>query len=359
MFLQSFIIPIIKVTDSCNFSCEYCFYSQRKLASRLMKEDECKKIIKDCFEYNVNNHNERMRVIFHGGEPLLQPQSFYENMVAYEKELAKKVPGFEFYNSIQTNGYLLDDKWADFFLREKFDIGISIDGNAKYNQHFGEHGVIESTERVLNNMAILKNRGIPFGVISVITNKHTENAEALYDFCIEHEIHDLSLNYCYNPESGDTVENEKLITFVKKLFDLYYNGTYELNVREFNETIAKKMGYCTDTCATCDRNNCGQYLAFDVYGNVYFCDTEYDKNSAVGNINEFSLYEILDSYNYLEKVYKCRKVYQEYCKNCHWLSMCGGGCHRYDRVVNGQYENNYFCETHKALCEYIEVCLDK
>ena len=73
MIRQSFVIPIIKVTDSCNYACGFCYYAQRNLRGELMSEELCKKIIHDCFRYNVEQRNYRMRVIFHGGEPLLQP----------------------------------------------------------------------------------------------------------------------------------------------------------------------------------------------------------------------------------------------------------------------------------------------
>lgn len=358
MFLQSFVVPIIKVTDSCNFTCEYCHYAQKHLSSRLMTKEECFEIIQRCFEYNIRNHNKKMRVIFHGGEPLLQPISFYEDMVIFENQLVQTVPDFVFYNSIQTNGYLINEQWVEFFKRSNFDIGISIDGDARYNKHFGKDGVITCTQKVLDNIHLLNSNNIPYGVISVITNQHTASADDLYNFCVENEIHDLSLNYCYNAESDDTVSNELLAPFVTRLFDLYYNGSFELNVREFNEAIARKLGYCTDTCATCDRNNCGQYLAFDVDGNIYFCDTEYKKSTALGNIRKESLYQILDSFKYLEMVYKCRNVYHDFCKKCKWVSMCGGGCHRYDTKCGQEFGHNYFCTTHKALCMHISETLD-
>ena len=350
MINQSFIIPIIKVTDSCNFRCNYCYYAQRHANSRLMTIDEAKHIIKSCFDYNIGFNNNRMRIIFHGGEPLLQPLSFYQRMLEYEAELSQTVDGFEFYNSIQTNGYLIDDEWIAFLAKHEFDLGISIDGYADINQHYGEDGPEACTKKVLDNIRKLNDNGIPFGIISVITNEHTKDPQKMYDFCVENNIHDLSLNYCYSPDTEGSVLNENLIPFVEKLFDLYFSGSYDLNVREFNEFIAKQLGYSTDTC---DRSNCGQYMAFDYLGNAFFCDSEYDKGTSVGNIKSQSLYQIVDSFDYLEKIYNCRKVFNEYCRSCRYLSFCGGGCHRYDLKSENTYTHNYFCDTHKALIDHI------
>ena len=358
MIRQSFIIPIIKVTDSCNYACDFCYYAQRHLNGELMSTDLCKKIIHDCFVYNVEQGNYRMRVIFHGGEPLLQPISFYKEMIAYERELSEKYNGFEFFNSIQTNGYFLNQKWMDFLYEESFDIGISLDGPNDLNCHYGKGGLKESTDKVLNNIKLLNERKIPFGLISVITNKHTSRAKEIYQFCVDNEIHDLSLNYCYNLDTDDTVKNENLIPFLREMFDLYFTGEFELNIREFNEMIAKIMGYCTDTCATCERRNCGQYISFDYVGNVFFCDSGYDKKSSIGNLKSESLYEIIDSSKYLKKIVECRNVFDTYCKKCNEKEWCGGGCHRYDICSGEIYNHNYFCPTHRDLSNYIKNKID-
>lgn len=348
MLLQSFIIPIIKVTDSCNFNCNFCYYAQRNLHSDLMTLDLCKKIIRETFEYNVRNNNSIMRIIFHGGEPLLQPIEFYKELYEYENELSQ-THEMKFLHSLQTNGYNINQDWIELFKLMNIDVGISIDGPAELNCHYNSRGVSECTERVLQNIRMLSKANVPFGVISVITDKHTPYAKEMYDFCVNNNIHDLSLNFCYNNESNSSVSNNGLTNFLIQLFDLYFYGNYELNIREFNEMIAKISGYCTDTCATCNRENCGQYMSFDSYGNVFFCDNAYDKTKAIGNINESSLYDLVDSTTYLTEIISARRNYEINCKKCDVSLACGSGCFRYDDCDG----NNYFCDTMKVICKYI------
>lgn len=114
MINQSFIIPVIKITDSCNYNCKFCYYAQNQLSSDLMDIELCKKIVKEVYDYNVRQSNENMRIIFHGGEPLLQPIEFFETMLEYEKELNKS-NAIRIYHSVQSNGYYLDDNWIRFF----------------------------------------------------------------------------------------------------------------------------------------------------------------------------------------------------------------------------------------------------
>lgn len=348
MLLQSFVIPIIKVTDSCNFNCDFCYYAQRNLHSDLMSLDLCKKIIRETFEYNVRNNNTIMRIIFHGGEPLLQSIDFYKEIFEYEKELSQEHK-IKFLHSLQTNGYNITKEWIELFKLMNIDIGISIDGPEELNCHYNSSGVSKCTAQVLQNIKMLSEANVPFGIISVITDKHTSQPQKMYDFCVKNNIHDLSLNFCYNNESNSSVSNNGLSDFLFKLFDLYFYGSYELNIREFNEMIAKIFGYCTDTCATCNRENCGQYMSFDSYGNVFFCDNSYDKSKAIGNINTSSLYDLIDSTAYLSEIISARRNYENNCKKCDVARACGSGCYRYDDC----YGTNYFCNTMKKICKYV------
>lgn len=78
-----------------------------------MNVDIVKKILEESAEINAET-NQKVKVLFHGGEPLLWGiERFYE-IYEYEKELSDKT-GVKFTNSIQTNASLIDDEWIRFF----------------------------------------------------------------------------------------------------------------------------------------------------------------------------------------------------------------------------------------------------
>ena len=58
-------------------------------------------------------------------------QEFYENIVLIQKEM--ETPNFKFDNSMQTNGTLLTEEYFDFLYKNKFGLGLSLDGPKHLN----------------------------------------------------------------------------------------------------------------------------------------------------------------------------------------------------------------------------------
>lgn len=216
------ISPIIKVTEMCNFDCAFCRYSNHKQNTGIINVDTVKKILRESAEINVKT-NSKVKVLFHGGELLLWGIEHFYEIYEYEKELSDKT-GVKFTNSIQTNASLIDDDWISFFKTSHIGIGISLDGPIGTNAHFSrdESLSFKKTIAVLNK---LKKQKVPFGILSVITNKHIANgAEGFYDFLVENSIKNCGLYYCYNPDDECSVDAEKLGYYLSDLFDLYFDG---------------------------------------------------------------------------------------------------------------------------------------
>ena len=51
---------------------------------------------------------------------------FFEKAMEYQKQYNKH--GIYIYNALQTNGYLIDDRWCAFFKKNHFLVRLSGDG---------------------------------------------------------------------------------------------------------------------------------------------------------------------------------------------------------------------------------------
>ncbi len=112
-------------------ACEYCFYrdeskNREKTSFGNMSEEILETIIKKAFA----EEKTALSFLFQGGEPLLAGKPFFKKIVEFQKKY--NLNGIETYNSVQTNGLLIDDEWCSFFRENHFLVGISIDGTKKY-----------------------------------------------------------------------------------------------------------------------------------------------------------------------------------------------------------------------------------
>ena len=87
-----------------------------------MSDQVLEKYIKN---YINSNPQRQISFIWQGGEPTLCGLDFFKKAVALEQKYAN---GKKIYNSLQTNGLLINQEWCDFFKEHDFLVGISIDG---------------------------------------------------------------------------------------------------------------------------------------------------------------------------------------------------------------------------------------
>lgn len=345
MYLPKSISPIIKVSESCNYSCEFCHYAQNK-QDTFMDLTLCREIMEKAIIYNKEAKNRNIQFIFHGGEPTLCQIDYFKEILEIQSFLKKQYGPFNIVNLLQTNGSLVDDDWIEFFKEYDFRVGFSIDGGPTLNYHY-EEDVNASLDNYRKGKQVIN-----LGLLSVVTDKHITHENEFYDFCIKNEIQHIGLCYCYNEETGHTVQNQCLSEFLINLFDLYFYSEYRIDIREFNNAIEKLLGKGSRLCTMGERQQCGTFLTFDTQGRIFFCDTAYDKNSTIGNIQGNNLHDILLTARYQKTKHDCMEHIINCKKSCNLFTICGGGCYRHDQWVHGQIYNK-FCDCYKLLYQHI------
>jgi uncharacterized protein len=113
---------------ACNLGCKYCFYLSKEnlypaRESPLMTDALLETYIRQLMQSSVGPQAD---VAWQGGEPMLRGLDFFRRSV----ELANRYrqPHQHVLHTIQTNGTLVDDEWAEFFKQNNYLVGISIDG---------------------------------------------------------------------------------------------------------------------------------------------------------------------------------------------------------------------------------------
>ncbi len=101
-----------------------------------------------------------------GGEPTLLGLDFFQRAVLYQRQFAgNKV----IRNTLQTNGTLLNDDWCAFLARERFMVGISLDGpRFVHDLYRPDKRGRSSFDDVMHGLELLKQHGVDFNVLVTV-----------------------------------------------------------------------------------------------------------------------------------------------------------------------------------------------
>ncbi len=118
-----------EVTQACNLRCKYCVYGdfypfQRKHSSKRIEPFVIEEGINYVYELiNARNYKE-FQIGFYGGEPLLY-FDLIKDIVSY---VQKKFKGWKISFYLTTNGTLITKGMVEFFIKNRFNLAISLDG---------------------------------------------------------------------------------------------------------------------------------------------------------------------------------------------------------------------------------------
>ena len=182
---------ILQPTPFCNIDCDYCYLPDRQSTAR-MSLATAQRATARLREDGLLG--ETLTVVWHAGEPLVMPVAYYDEAIA---AIAAAIgPHSRVTHSIQTNATLIDDAWCDLFKRHGIQVGVSVDGpQALHDAHRKTRSGRGTHDRVLRGMARLREAGIAFHAIAVVTPDTFAQADAFFDFFLEQGVTEVGCNF--------------------------------------------------------------------------------------------------------------------------------------------------------------------
>jgi uncharacterized protein len=301
------------------------------------------------------NHNQIFApFLWHGGEPLLCGIDFYEKVIFFQNKY--KTSRHKISNQIQTNGTLINDDWVNFFKKNDFRIGTSIDGPKEIHEVFRPN----SFDRIMNNLQLLKEAGLGFGCICVVNSHNYKFPLAIYDFLKKNLHQSVSIKPCiemakHNQLSEFSVNPIDYANFMIKIFNKWFEeDNPNFIIREFENIIMGLVGEQPTLC--CNRvNGCQRYITINYNGDVYTCDSFVNDDYQeyfFGNIAKESIQEIINS-DGAKKSNSIEIAALLDCSRCEWLNICGGGCVNFHTHLSSQYKQQY-CLSRKMIIEHLK-----
>ena len=364
---------------SCNLACEYCYYLEklqlyRHDARHVMSDEMLERFVK---QYIESQTMQQVLFCWHGGETLMRPLSFYEKVVRLQRQYAQ---GRQIDNVIQTNGTMIDDRWAQFFHDQGWLVGVSIDGPEEFHDEYRRNKAGRpSWRQVMRGINYLNKHQVEWNAMAVVNDFNADYPLDFYQFFKDIGCHYLqftpiverisphpdgrhlaSMADDVQAELADfSVTPEQWGHFLCSVFDQWVrNDVGSTFVQLFDTTLANWMGMEGSLCTMA--RECGHAGVMEYNGDVYSCDHFVFPEYKLGNICDNTLTEMM--YSECQRAFgqnKYRSLPQQ-CKNCHYLFACHGECpkNRFSETAQGEPGLNYLCQGYYRFFEHVAPYMD-
>ena len=363
----------------CNLACKYCYYLEKNNLYQnshrhLMSDEMLEQFTREYIEAQT-----MPQVLFtwHGGEPLMRSIDFYKKALALQKKYAH---GKQIDNVIQTNGTLLTDEWCEFFAKNHWLVGISIDGPQEYHDHYRVTPAGKpSWEKVMQGISLLKKHRVEWNAMAVVNAYNAEHPLEFYHFFRDNGCQYLQftpiVERLTEHEDGRTLASladdreiplaDASVTpaqwgnFLCTIFDDWVrHDVGKTFVEIFDCTLANWMGVLPGICAY--SKECGHAGVMEHNGDVYSCDHFVFPEYKLGNIREQSLIDML--YGEKQQAFSRLKhtSLPRQCKECDMEFACHGECpkNRFEKDKYGEPGLNYLCQGYYQYYSHVAPYMD-
>jgi uncharacterized protein len=351
----------------CNLRCDYCYYLRKTDlypgTSFRMSDETLESYTR---QYIQSQQVPEVNFGWQGGEPTLMGLDFFRKAVAYQQKYAR--PGMKIENTLQTNGTLLNDEWCRFFAKNRFLIGISLDGPREVHDVYRkDKGGAPTFDRVMRGVKLLRKHKVDFNVLTCVSAANVHQPLEVYHF-LRDEISAQFIQFIpiveRDNETGfqeGTALTSRSITgkqygdFLIAIFDEWvHRDVGRVFVQIFDTALGRWLGAPGGLCVF--QETCGKALVMEHNGDLYSCDHFVEPRYLLGNILETPLIELVGSEQQLKFGLNKKASLPRYCRECPVLYACNGGCpkNRTDLTPDGEAGLNHLCKGYKAFFTHID-----
>ena len=357
----------------CNLACTYCFYLSKGRFypdTWRMSDDVVETFVR---QYLESQDIPAVSFSWQGGEPTLLGVPFFERVVELQRRYAG---GRTIENALQTNGVLLDDEWGAFLAREKFLVGLSIDGpRHQHDRYRVDRGGAPTFDRVMRGLDALQRHNVEFNTLTVVQRDNACRPLEVYRFLksigsrfhqyipiverVERDadgVETLSAPDSRSPAPVTpwSVDPGQYGRFLCAIFDEWVRHDVG---RTFVQLFDVSLGIWalghSSLCAF--QPTCGLALAIEHTGDVYACDHYVFPAWRRGTILDEPIETLVESEEQRRFGLDKRDALPRYCRECPVLFACRGECPktRFAASPDGEPGLNYLCDGYRHFFTHV------
>jgi len=372
----------------CNLDCTYCFFLSKDTlypGDRLrMGADTLRAYLTQMIAAQPDGP---VNVAWQGGEPTLMGLDFYREALSIVTEVAR--PGQTIEHTMQTNGTLLDESWADFLAEHHVLVGLSIDGRPDDHDRFrvwkdgrGSHG------DVIRAWDLLRRHGVECNVLCSLSAANVRHPLETYRY-LRDELGARHIQFIPIVERATTAnievaeggwgtgrgkrrilytQNGHLVTsrsitgdqygeFLCAVFDEWVSHDVgEVFVQLFDVTLGAHF----DQHSLCVHSpTCGSALALEHNGDLYSCDHFVEPDHLLGNIHDSPMADLVASPQQVAFGRHKLDSLPRMCLECEVRFACHGGCpkDRFATTPDGEPGLNHLCNGYKTFFTHCDAAM--
>ncbi|MEU8242321.1 FxsB family cyclophane-forming radical SAM/SPASM peptide maturase [Actinoplanes missouriensis] len=242
---------VLKIHQRCNLACDYCYMYEHADQSWRQRPRTMSDEVRDAafarLAGHVRRHRlERVRIVLHGGEPLLYGTARLAALVRAARAALPASCRVEF--GMQTNGVLLDEPAVALLREHGITAGVSVDGTAadhdRHRRTPGGQGSFTAVARALRLLRKPENQQVYGGLLSTV--HPATDPIATYEQLIAFDPPAIDLllphatweNPPWRPDGAATPHAGWLIA----VFDRWYASRSPVRIRLFDDALSLVLG---------------------------------------------------------------------------------------------------------------------
>ncbi|MEW2618938.1 cyclophane-forming radical SAM peptide maturase AmcB [Streptomyces sp. NPDC048106] len=341
---------VVQPTTWCNLDCRYCYLPFRKRKHQ-MRPDVAAALATSVAGLTADD-SPPIGIVWHGGEPLSIGTHTFAALLAPFEDLRR---AGRVHHYVQTNATLITDTWCELLTAYDIRVGVSIDGLARMNSdRLDLHGK-PAFDRILRGIRCLREHGIPFSAISVVTAESITRPEELLQFLAELGCRSAGVNIeeIEGVNTGRAAPTpEQAEEFWRRTLTWSRSHGGRLRVREL-ERLAEYLHLIrTGQRTAWDERRLDPIPTVSVTGDVVLLSPEFADTTdsgyddfRVGNVLQMSLSEIMSAAHRVRYVRDFLSGLDRCQAECAFFDFCRGA-----QAANRYFENGSLRSTETNYC---------
>ncbi|AGI47645.1 Arylsulfatase regulator (Fe-S oxidoreductase) [Thermoplasmatales archaeon BRNA1] len=314
--MNRYLSVIIKPTLACNMACRHCYHSPEERSSEgRISFERLEKLFRI-----ASRDYESVWFIWHGGEPLELPLSFWKKAIELqEKYFGNHTCG----NTIQTNGLNIDRKFLEFCRKKQINIGVS---------HEGPYDDLLRTDcsKVEDTIRKMSDKGRVFSVSSTISKGDESSQLEIY-----RHFSDIGTSLSMVPviPAGCAAAHRELVPDP----DAYIRSSIEafdawLHDRDTEMPLSPHFLYVMSALGDPQPSDCAhsscltRWVCLYPNGDLYPCAKACPSSMKLCNIDSVNAVPEAFRTEGFAEILKGTIARREKCQKCDVYDYCQGGC---------------------------------